>query len=198
MSIKEVLSFWFGEIREEAKYLAGREKFWFGKSAIADAAIREKFGETLKLASDGKLDAWADTARGRLALIVVLDQFSRNMFRETPQAFAQDPRALDLCLKGLDIHDDQMLHPVERIFFYLPLEHAEDLEMQRRSIAGYDYLVSVSPAPLKPGMESAKDYAIQHFSIIERFGRFPHRNAILGRVSTPAEEAFLTQPGYSF
>lgn len=197
-SIKSILDYWFGEIREEAGYLEERERLWFGGLGTVDQMIRERFAEGIDSAQGAGWDGWASTPLGRLALILLLDQFTRNVFRGTPRAFSGDAKALRLCTEGLDAGSDRLLHPVHRSFFYLPLEHSEDLSTQRRSIQCFEKLAREAPAPLRPGMEDARDYAVRHFAIVERFGRFPHRNAILGRVSTEAELAFLAEPGSSF
>lgn len=196
--MKAILDFWFGTLREEADYLASRNRLWFEGSPVTDTAIRAKFQADWEKAARGELDAWAAEPQGRLALILVLDQFTRHLFRGTKEAFSQDAKARALCLGGLDHFHDRLLHPIHRMFFYLPLEHAEDMALQRRSIALYARLLEEAPAPLKAGCEEALDYALQHHAIIERFGRFPHRNALLGRASTPEELAFLKEPGSSF
>ena len=135
----------------------------------------------------------------RLALILLLDQLPRNIHRGTPAAFAQDPLARDLCLKGLSIGADKSLSPLERVFFYLPLEHAESREQQARSVALFEALAAEQAGtPAQATFAGFADFARRHQVIIERFGRFPHRNDILGRTSTPEEAAFLQQPGSGF
>lgn len=198
MNPETVLSFWFGDFADSPEALGKRIAFWFGKSDATDALIRERFGSALEAASCGELDRLADTARGRLALLILLDQFSRNVHRGTPQAFENDPRALALALDGIDKGLDRELHLVERVFFYLPLEHAEDLAMQDRSVALFQRLLDEAPAELKGYFASFVDYAERHRDIIARFGRFPHRNAVLGRESTAEELAYLAQPGSGF
>lgn len=184
----DVLAFWFGADPS----LEGRRALWFGKDAATDALIRERFLPTHEAAARGDLDAWLDMPTSALALVVVLDQFPRNMFRDTPAAFATDARALDCARRVLERGWDAALSPAERMFLYLPFEHSEDLVDQRRSVKLFAALDAV------PGMADALDYALAHYCVIRRFGRFPHRNAILGRPSTAEETAFLAQPGSRF
>jgi uncharacterized protein (DUF924 family) len=192
-TVEEVLQFWFSTPQsEEAQYLK-RRKVWFGKNPEFDQAIHSRFLTTYDQAASGELDAWQATPEGCLALILLLDQFPRNLFRGQPQSFATDPQALSLALAAIAQSFDQALAPIQRIFIYLPLEHSENLEHQRQSVALFQQLTSHSPE-----LADVFDYAVRHQTVIERFGRFPHRNAILGRESTAAELEFLTQPGSSF
>lgn len=193
----DVLVFWFGfdargPIPEE------RLKFWFGGSPETDERIRDRFGGRVGKASRGELSHWEEEPCGRLALILLLDQFTRNIYRGTPQAYALDSRALQLSLDGLARGHDQALEPIERAFFYLPLEHAEDLSAQQRSVHLFESLIEDVAEVQRPAIESFADYARRHCDIIARFGRFPHRNSTLGRPSTDKEAAFLRQPGSSF
>jgi uncharacterized protein (DUF924 family) len=172
---------------------------WFGDGRQHDAGIRENFGALHERASRGELHKeWAETPQGRIALIVVLDQFSRHIHRDTPRAFAQDPAAQRLAVAGVNHHIDRELIPAQRSFFYLPFEHAEELELQRLSVRCFDTLARVVAEVQRKEYEGFLDYARRHLDIIERFGRFPHRNKILGRASTPEEIEFLRQPGSSF
>ena len=184
----EVLGFWFGEPPTEQPRVE-----WFRKDAAFDAVIRSRFGGLIDTALAGGLQDWDTTAGGALARIIVLDQFTRNSFRDTPRAFAGDALALAaaqaLVLRG----EDQALPPRQRGFAYLPYEHAEDRVMQQASMRLFKAL-----ADAHPEMADAHLWAQKHADIIERFGRYPHRNAILGRPSTAAERAFLAQPGSSF
>ncbi|TDJ65027.1 MAG: DUF924 domain-containing protein [Proteobacteria bacterium] len=196
--IEEILSFWFGEI--DADGLAKKEQAerWFRANAETDELIRERFASDLQKAIQGQLTSWEQYPRGRLALIVLLGQFSRNIYRGTAQAFAQDELALSLCLQGIDIGHDLALRPIERTFYYLPMEHPESLQIQDRCVQHYQQLVaSVLPATTKK-LQSSLDYAISHRDIIARFGRFPHRNKLLGRASTAAEREYLSQGGATF
>lgn len=160
---------------------------WFAKRSDIDRYIKTNFERDLKSAIEGKLKTWDDTPYGTLALIILLDQFSRNMYRGTEKAFAQDSLALEVCLRGINDGFDEKLHPVERLFFYMPLQHSENLQMQRKSVEYFSNLEKLfpSPHPLAPMISGFKEYADKHYVIIERFGRFPHRNEILGRKSTP-------------
>jgi len=186
----EVLAFWFGaaDSPEFGRY----RRQWFEKSAAFDGTIRARFLATHEAAAAGRLDGWAERPLGALALVVALDQFPRNMFRGAPRAFATDPKALAVARAIVARGFDAAYQPAQRWFAYLPFEHAEDLADQRESIALYERLRG------DPASASPIAYALRHFAVIERFGRFPHRNAILGRASTPDELAFLATPGSSF
>jgi len=165
---------------------------WFG-GRRHDAHIRERFGADLERAARGALDPWAAHPRGALALVIVLDQFSRHIHRGTPAAFAQDPKAQSVVLAGLSAGHDAALQPVERAFFYIPLEHAEDRALQRRSVALHEALVDSVPETHRDRYRDFLHHARIHHDIVERFGRFPHRNRVLGRQSTDAERAFLRE-----
>ena len=186
----EVLDFWFGEVGspEHGK----PRQVWFNKSDTFDDAIRTRFLDLHLRAADGQLSQWTDRSDSLLALIVVLDQFPRNLYRGTGRSFATDTQALAAAQLALDRGFDRMLLPVQRWFVYLPFEHAENLALQRRSLQLFESLRS------DPGSAGSVDYARRHFEIIARFGRFPHRNAILGRASTAEEIEFLRQPGSGF
>ncbi len=180
-TVEAVLKFWFGPEPGENR------KVWFEKNAEFDAEIHRRFGALYECARAGGCDAMATDARGALALVIVLDQFPRNMFRDDPRAFATDAAALNWAKQALDRGDEALLIPVERIFLYLPFEHAEDLTEQEKSLKLFATLDPVN-----------FEYALRHRQIIERFGRFPHRNAVLGRPSTAAELDFLKGPDSSF
>ena len=181
----EVLAFWFGAPYSPQR--GRRRKEWFRKSVEFDAEIRHRFLPAWEGALRGECARWEATPLAALALVVVLDQFPRNMFRGEARAFSSDAQALAVARRILDRGFDRLLSPVERSFAYLPFEHAEDLAAQRRSLALF--------APLEPELV---DYSRRHYEIIARFGRFPHRNALLGRESTAEEREFLDQPGSSF
>lgn len=193
----EVLEFWFGAHPLDPQVMLSMQPRWFQKNDAFDAELRTRFLPTIEAARAGRLDDWARQPEGWLALIVVLDQFSRNAFRGQPDAFVADAQALRLALAGIERGDDQALPPLARVFCYLPLEHAEDLAMQRRSVELFSALAA-------PGVEPADflavtlDFARKHLDVIEAYGRFPHRNATLGRVNTAAEEDYLAQPGAGF
>jgi uncharacterized protein (DUF924 family) len=187
---REVLDFWFGAAGSP-EYGRPREA-WFKKSDAFDAAIRARFLDLHRQAADGQLQAWQAAPDSLLALIVVLDQFSRNLFRGSSRAFATDAPALAAAQLAVALGFDRSLSPVQRWFVYLPFEHAEDIALQRRCLELFEGLRGDSDSA------SSIDYARRHFDIIARFGRFPHRNAVLGRVSTPEEAEFLKQPGSGF
>jgi uncharacterized protein (DUF924 family) len=188
---EDVLSFWLLDANRP------RDE-WFRRSDALDAEIRDRFGGAIDRAARAELDSWALTARGRLAIVVLLDQFSRNAFRGTPRSFAQDGRALAIADEGIRLAQDRSLRPLERAFLYMPFMHAEDRAAQARSCALFERLASDAPAELSAYLDSAAKYARAHRAIVERFGRFPHRNAIVGRATTPEEAEFLKQPGSSF
>jgi uncharacterized protein (DUF924 family) len=189
-----ILDFWFGSLDAEGNPLPENMKRWWTKDPAFDARISREFGADLERAARGELDAWTDTARSRLALIILLDQFSRNVYRETLVAFANDPRALAVALEGIERGHDRELSPTGRNFMYMPLMHAEDREVQERCVETFTRAVEEAGDLFRNGL----DFAIRHRDIVARFGRFPHRNRILGRESTPEELEFLTQPGSSF
>lgn len=198
-NVETVLNFWFGDdTLEVAAAAKAQEKLWWSGSGEIDELIRQRFGALHARAARGELDDWRGTPHGRLALIVVVDQFSRNLFRGTPKAFAQDALARRLCFEGLAAKNDRQLGFLERVFFYLPLEHSESREDQARSVAEYEALGDEVPPALRDLFGYYTKFARAHRAVIERFARFPHRNAILARESTAEEQAFLKQPGSSF
>jgi uncharacterized protein (DUF924 family) len=185
-----VLDFWF-LTPEHADHGTSRPE-WFRKDAAFDEEIRTQFGATLETALAGGFRGWDADLHGALARIIVLDQFTRNAFRDTPRAFAGDALAQEAALAMIESGRDRLLHPLERWFVYMPFEHAEDLELQERSVGLFSALAK------DEGMGDILQYATRHRDIIARFGRFPHRNRILGRASTPDEIEFLKQPGSGF
>ncbi len=187
----DILAFWFGKSSQVDISYRARRKLWFGKSAAFDAQVRQRFKSLYAAASSG-ID-WPETPDDRLALALLLDQFPRNMFRGTPAAFASDPQARAVSRSAIAQGFDQAVSPLRRMFFYFPLEHSESLMDQQQAIDCFKGLVDQAPE-----LQDTFDYAIRHQRVIQRFGRFPHRNPILGRLSTPAEVAFLKQPGSSF
>ncbi len=186
----EVLAFWFGA--PDSPEFGRNRKCWFEKSADFDALVRDRFLETYENAAGGKLEAWTARPLAALALVVTLDQFPRNMFRGTARAFATDPRALAVARGMIASGFDAALLPVQRTFVYLPFEHAEDLDAQHEALRRFERLASETASA------GVTRYAMLHYAIVRRFGRFPHRNAVLGRESTPDELAFLSRPGSSF
>ena len=166
---------------------------WFGGGLALDQEIKARFGADVMLAMQGGLQDWEPQLHSRLALVILLDQFSRHVFRGTGQAFDGDQRARRLVLQTLESGEDQQLPWVGRVFLYMPLMHAEDAVLQAKCVACFSRLVDDAPAALEPGLQRNQDFARQHQDIITRFGRFPYRNAALGRTSTPEEKTFLIE-----
>lgn len=194
---EDVLSYWIGTTSKSAADLPDKNKLWFGKSDTIDAEIRDRFLILLEDMSGVPFsDDWAERGpRERLAAIIVLDQFSRNVFRGTSAAFAQDSLARRLCKDGLALEDDQNLSETESIFFYLPLEHSEAMSDQELSVKLFTRLAEEAREEFKDFTATTRDYAVEHMKVIEAFGRFPHRNAVLGRTSTPEEAEWLAEGG---
>jgi len=188
--IEEVLQYWFGDL-DNGFASPDRNRLWWGGDAESDRAVEALFGRQVRQALDGGLDHWAEHPRGRLALIILLDQFTRMIFRGEAEAFSGDSKALTLCEAGLALQHDQVLELSERTFFYMPLEHAESLEVQDRSIECFSALLAEVPLEQRHHLETSLDFAHQHRDLIVRFGRFPHRNRALNRSSTPEELALL-------
>ena len=195
---EDVLAFWFGPEAGDSATAESQKKLWWSKDAVVDTEIRERFGALVAAAAGGAHREWAREPRGRLALILLFDQFPRNIYRDTPQAFAHDGLALRLALDGIDSGADRGLRAIERVFFYLPLEHAESPEMQERSVALFEGLRNNAAETDRSTFDGYLDFARRHRDIVQRFGRFPHRNPILGRASTAEETAFLQLPGSGF
>ena len=189
MNSTDVLLFWFGEPGATSN-LRPRD-LWFTKSDATDRLIADRFGALVERAITGEHDDWAATPRGALALVIVLDQFTRNIHRDTPRAFAGDARALALATRLVDTARDLALAPLERWFVYMPFEHSERLVDQYEAVRLFERLAA-------DGLAAPLEWARKHFDVVARFGRFPHRNAILGRESTPEEIDFLKQPGSGF
>lgn len=194
----DVLRFWLGAYPLDEAAMQRVQAQWFRKDEAFDAELSRRFVPTIEAARGGRLDDWADAAAGRLALLIVLDQFTRNAFRGTPASFAGDAQALALALEGIERGHDQAVPPMARIFCYLPLEHAEDAALQEHAVALFTALRDAPDARPKAFFDGTLDYAHKHRDVIQRFGRFPHRNAILGRTSTAQELDYLAQPGAGF
>lgn len=194
---EDVLSFWFGEDAASPQVLETHAPLWFNGGKAFDEALTERFLAVLETLSAGPLarDWAARGAEGRLAAIIVLDQMSRNIFRGSPRAFAQDMLALALCKEGLAAGEDSQLTEVERVFFYLPLEHSEAIEDQKRSVALFERLHAGAGEHFRAFAGMTLDYARQHLDVIERFGHFPHRNAVVGRATSPDEAEWLAEGG---
>ena len=189
--IEEILTFWFDEIRDEPAYFEEYAPRWFVQNADFDRQIVQRFQTDHELAAQGQLTHWTETARGGLALVLVLDQFPRNMFRNDPRAFATDPLARQIAEQMIATGLDQQLRLIERYFVYVPFMHSENRAHQQRSVMLFQQL-----AEERAYFDTS--YAVRHREVIDRFGRFPHRNTVLGRVSTPEELEFLKQFGSSF
>jgi len=195
---RQVREFWFGALPMSAQELHRREQLWFAAGPPelreqCDELIRARFEPMIERAAHGQLASWADSPRRRLSLIILLDQFPRNVYRGTARAFAHDSQALGLALSGMQSAADGALDVVERMFFYMPLQHAESREVQDESVAAYRRLLTEAPQELRGAFESALQWAQWHRALIEQFGRFPHRNRALGRGNTPDEEAWLRE-----
>lgn len=197
-TVDSILQFWFGA-DGSATEIAGRQsQLWWAKSEAQDQEIRRRFGASLDLAAQGELDEWSTTPGGLLALVLLTDQFPRNIYRGERRCFDYDSLARDWCRSGLDAGMDRQLVPIRRVFFYLPLEHSEDSAHQSDCLSLFGQLLKEVPEAEKELFQGYSKYAQQHWDIIERFGRYPHRNELLGRECTPEELDFLKQPGSSF
>ncbi len=179
MKYQDILDFWFATPTQPS---------WFAKSADFDQKLTKKFKTILEQAQQNELYEWRNSVQGRLAEVIILDQFSRNIYRDTPAAFAQDPQALTLAQEAIRLGLDDWLEPQQWRFLYMPFMHSESVKIHQQAILLFSAL----------GDENSLDYERQHQQIIQRFGRYPHRNAILGRTSTPEELEFLQQPYSSF
>lgn len=191
LRIEQILAFWFKEKALSAPQIDGRMDVWFGEDAVFDHEIKKEFAGDVERASKGELKHWAENPRGRLALILLLDQFRRNIYRNTAQAFAMDKLALKLCVEGAMEKKDRELAPIERVFFYMPLQHAESRKVQAKSVDIYNRLAKAVSPTYRETFETIVQFAELHRDIIERFGRFPHRNELLGRANTSEEEQYL-------
>lgn len=196
--IETILDYWFGSSADASEISKEKRRLWWDADPAIDADIRARFADLVQVAGRNELADWAETPRGLLALILLLDQFPRNIFRNTPLAFAFDAAARAYCRHGIGRGFDLQLSPIQRVFHYLPLEHSEALGDQDESVRLYSELAqSVPPGQLEL-FAGYRTYAERHREIIARFGRFCHRNKILDRPSRPEEEEFLRQPGSSF
>lgn len=198
LRIDEILAFWFREKEQSVPKIDARMDLWFGDDPDFDAEIKKTFADDVERASAGELRHWAREPRGCLALILLLDQFRRNIYRGKPEAFAKDKSALKLCIEGAAAKMDQALSPVEKLFFYMPLQHSESLKVQKKSCEIYRHLAKTATTTDRETFETSAQFAELHADIIEQFGRFPHRNQILGRENTPEEEAYLSGDAPTF
>lgn len=203
MDIQKVLSEWFGSISDWDDYEPDKAQRWWSAAPAFDAYLERHYRELVERALSGQLERWRETPSGTLGGVLLLDQFTRNIFRGTKEMYLGDARARQWTREALNQSVDEELPLIQRQFLYMPLMHSEQLEDQNESVARFEQLVrAASPLPaehpLGHALEQARSYAKSHRDIVERFGRFPHRNSILGRASTPEEIEFLKQPGSSF
>ncbi|MFZ5653210.1 MAG: DUF924 family protein [Pseudomonadota bacterium] len=198
MAPAAVLDFWFGAERAIALRDPARGRLWWRKDPATDAAIRARFGAWVARALAGGLEGWAAEPQGLMALVLLCDQFTRNIHRGTPAAFAGDARALAWSRQAIAAGWEAGLTVAERAFLYMPLEHSESPADQEESVARFSDLLAGAPAADRAALRRMLDHARRHRDVIRRFGRFPHRNAILGRPTTAAERAFLRTPGSAF
>ncbi|ERI54353.1 hypothetical protein N878_11735 [Pseudomonas sp. EGD-AK9] len=196
---QSLLDWWFGAAPgTAAEVAAARQGLWFGKRDSQDEEARERFAALVEQALDGELQGWQVTAPGWLARLILLDQLPRMIFRDTPRAFAGDPLARALLQQGLEQGLDRQLTLIERVFAYIVFEHAEDLVLQDRAVELFRGLHEQAAVDERSLFAGFLDFAERHRRVIARFGRFPHRNLILGRVSSDEEQAFLREPGSRF
>jgi len=195
---EEVLDFWFAGAACDAVQAAARKRLWFEASAEFDDAVRRRFLTTVEAAAVGRLDGWLERAHSTLALVLILDQFPRNIWRGKAEAFAHDSPALRAARHGVEAGYLAALSPVETAFLIMPYQHSESLVHQRESVRLYEQLLRAAPPEWHPLLEENLSFARQHLALIERFGRFPHRNRVLGRTSTPEEERYLATGGATF
>ena len=193
-----LLEWWFGTFESPSEIAADKGRLWFGKRDSQDLEARTRFGGWVEQALAGGLTEWAQRPEGWLALVLLLDQLPRMIFRDSPNSFAGDLRAQALVAQGIAADFDRQLRPIERVFIYLVFEHCENLAVQNEAVSRYIDLVAQQPASDRTLFNDYLDYAEQHQQVIARFGRFPHRNAVLGRESTAEELEFLSRPGSRF
>jgi uncharacterized protein (DUF924 family) len=193
-TVDSILEYWFGREPDDPDEIAARQSLWFARPADRpriDAEIRARYLTEYERASRGELDAWLEVPRGRLAVIILLDQFPRNLFRDSARSFATDEHALDIMNEGLELGQDKELRLIERIFFYMPLVHSESISDQKRGVRLRARLVAEAPARVEPSIAQFAEFQMIHYNVIKQFGRFPHRNQLLYRGSTPEERHFL-------
>lgn len=191
--VDQILKFWFGRVEDTIVPSENRARIWFGEDTEIDTEIKQKFEHDLFNSIAGNNDHWTETPRGQLASIILLDQFSRHIFRDNIRAYQQDDIALMICANGIQEEAEHSLSLIERVFYYFPLLHSEQLGYQEQSVRAYQMLTDLAFAETRVIYDSFLKFANHHYSIILRFGRFPQRNALLGRVSTPDEIAFLKE-----
>lgn len=195
---QDLLNWWFGEGVAAKDIAHARNGLWFGYKPEQDAEARRRFGDVTDAALRGELSDWAESPHGWLALVLLLDQLPRMIYRGTAQAFAGDERARQLVGEGMAHGGDMLLSPIQRVFIYLVLEHTESLSAQDQAVAHFERLLAVAAPDEQSLFAGFLDFAERHRRVVARFGRFPHRNEILGRPSSEAEQAFLAEPGSRF
>lgn len=193
-----LLDWWFGHAESPDEISADKGKLWFGKKDSQDLEARERFGVFVDQALAGELTEWTQRPEGWLAVVLLLDQLPRMIFRDSPKAFSGDLRAQKLVAQGIAADFDRQLKPIQRVFIYLVFEHCENLAVQNEAVSRFIALLAEQPEAERAVFADNLDYAERHRTVIARFGRFPHRNAVLGRESTAEELAFLSQPGSRF
>lgn len=197
---EDVLSFWLGPDRADHDEVAKRSPTWFAVDEAFDATLRDRFAAAVDEASQGELSSWEETPEGRLALILLLDQMRRNLFRDTAAMVEKDAEALRLVLEGFEAGHFQRLHLFEKVFFLMPFQHSEDLAVQAEGVERFSALAEEArregvPPAVQERFDSFVKFAERHRVVVERFGRFPHRNAFLGRATPPEEQRFLDEKG---
>jgi uncharacterized protein (DUF924 family) len=189
--IEAILSFWFKEQELSAPQIDHRMDMWFGEDPVFDHEVEKEFGDDVNAACAGRLDHWAAEPHGRLALILLIDQFRRNIYRNSAKAFSKDRLALKLCVEGAMEKKDRSLTPIQRVFFYMPLQHAESRKVQAKSVELYNRLAEVVTLTYRETFLTVAQFAELHKDIIDQFGRFPHRNTLLDRENTAQEAEYL-------
>ena len=189
--IDAILDFWFKEHAMTAPQIDRRMDIWFGEDEVFDLECKKEFSDDIEMASAGELDHWAAEPHGRLALILLLDQFRRNIYRNTADAFAMDKAALRLCVEGAREKKDKGLTPIQQAFFYMPLQHAESLKVQNMAVEIFNRLAEAVSPTYRETFETMATFAELHRDIVAQFGRFPHRNKLLGRENTSEEDEYL-------
>ena len=195
---EDILAFWFADAVGDPAKAMQRRSFWFQANPAVDESILQRFSTSVRFAARGEFRSWEQAPRSCLALVILLDQFSRNLYRGKAEAFQYDSRALDVASRGVAAGYLEHLSLVEQCIFVLPYEHSEDVSVQRAGIELLEQIVDGADPEWEPSARLSLDFARRHLEIVERFGRFPHRNAVLGRPSTPAEQAYLEGGGESF
>jgi len=196
--IQRILDFWFCDSELDSPQLDSRMDRWFSASDELDTQIQTEFGTLVEQATAGQLDEWTETPQGRLALILLLDQFCRNVYRGTADAYAQDKKALKIAIEGTMAGDHKQLNSFERMFFFMPLQHSESLKIQEKSVGIFNALAETVSGTLHETFLASAQFAELHRDIVAEFGRFPHRNVALGRPNTSEEDIYLASDSPSF